>query len=633
MKRMFRYLKPYAFLAVISPFMMIGEVAADLCLPYLMSFIVNYGINGMDINDPESGSALAVKIMHLVKGTDFSRMDLIITMGVLMLLITLIGGFFGTFSAFTAATAAQGLGLDLRKDSYRKVMSLSIEQTDAFTTGSLVTRMTNDISMVVEFMEFLLRGLVRAPMFFIGGSILLFALNLQFGVIIMCTVPVLLVVMFIVMKRAIPLYTIMQKRLDTVNSVVQENVGGARVIKAYNKEDYECNRFDSANASLRDVNLDVQRIMALISPVLTILLNVAIIAVIYVGGFQISIEKAGMTTGSIMAAITYATQIINGLMMMTNMFQMISRATASVKRVNEILDTEPAIQSGTVQTGNADSPYQIELNHVCFHYPGTKGRPVLNDINLQVRKGEMVAIIGTTGVGKSSLAQLIPRFYDADEGEVRVEGVPVRDWDLSALRSKIGYVMQKSELFSATMAENIRWGKPEASDEEVEEAARTAQAYDFISGFSEGFDTYIAEKGASLSGGQKQRVSIARAVIRKPEILILDDCTSALDLATEAKVREGLRQVLSGTTVIMIAQRIASVQEADRIAVIEADGSIRHCASHEELLKISETYREIYQSQVKSGAYQGQNVKQAAGRPDAEAGQMAKQPADGKAGE
>jgi ATP-binding cassette subfamily B protein len=308
-----------------------------------------------------------------------------------------------------------------------------------------------------------------------------------------------------------------------------------------------------------------------------------------------------MTTGSVLAAVTYCTQVIFSMMMITNMFQSISRAAASTKRIFEVLDTEPAVVGGEVKDGKGGE-YAVEFKNVSFSYPASTGRAVLSDINLKIRRGETLAVIGATGVGKSSLVQMIPRFYDTSEGEVIVDGVPVKDYELSALRKKIGFVMQKSELFSDTIAGNIRWGDPDATDEEVRAAAEAAQASPFIDGFSEGYSTFIAEKGASLSGGQKQRTSIARAMLRRPEILILDDSTSALDLATEAKLRRSMRARLADTTVIMIAQRIASVQDADRIAVIESDGTIVHCAPHDELMEISETYRDIYSSQVRSGA-------------------------------
>lgn len=597
MKKMFSYLKPYWFLAIISPLMMIGEVAADLSLPYLMSFIVNYGITGMDINDPEKGSAFASKILNMLFGSDYTQIHIILTFGILMLLITLVGGFFGMFSAYTSAKAAHGLGYDLRRDAYGKVMSLSIEQTDKFTTGSLITRMTNDISVVVDFFEMLLKGFVRSPMFIIGGTIMIMTLNLKFSTVLLCAIPVLVVVIVAVLFRVTPIYTLVQTKLDKVNSVVGENIGGARVVKAFVREDYECERFDKANSDLRNENYRVLRIMAVISPVLTIIMNFSIIAIIYIGGFNIKIEAAGLNTGDIMAAITYITQVINSVMMATNIFQSILRASASAKRVNEILETEPVIESGSKNA--APDHIAVSFKNVNFRYPNTSGRPVLKNINLDVKKGEMLAIIGSTGCGKSSLIYLIPRFYDATEGEVLVDGMNIKDYDLDSLRGKIGYVMQKSELFSDTIEGNIRWGRPDATHEEVVAAAKTAQADDFIGGFAEGYNTFVAEKGASLSGGQKQRISIARALVRKPEILILDDSTSALDLVTEAKLRTAIKENAKDTTVIMVAQRIASVMEADRIAVIENDGSILHVAPHDELLRISDTYRDIYNSQMR----------------------------------
>lgn len=597
MKKMFSYLKPYWLLAIISPLMMMAEVLADLMLPYIMTFIVNYGIEGVDINDPEKGSAIAAGIMNFIFGESYSQVQLIVTFGVLMLIITLLGGFFGMFCAYTAARAAHSLGYDLRRDAYSRVMSLSIEQTDKFTTGSIITRMTNDISIVVDFFEMIMRGFVRSPMFIIGGTLMILSLNLKFTTVLLCAIPVLLIVVIGVLVRVTPIYTKIQQKLDKVNSVVGENISGARVVKAFVREDYECERFDGANNALRKENLSALTTMAIISPVLTIIMNFSIIAVIYIGGFNISIGNADMSTGDIMAAITYITQVIMSVMMATNIFQSIIRASASAKRVNEILETKPVIVSGSETQARAD--VAVSFKNISFSYPSAPDRHVLNDISLDVKKGEMLAVIGATGCGKSSLIQLIPRFYDATKGDVLVDGVNVKEWSLEALRGKIGYVMQKSELFSDTIEGNIRWGKPDATHEEVTEAAKTAQAEEFISKFPEGYDTFVAEKGASLSGGQKQRVSIARALVRKPEILILDDSTSALDLVTEAKLRTSVREKFKNTTVIMVAQRIASVMEADRIAVIENDGTIAHVAPHEKLLLESETYRDIYNSQMR----------------------------------
>ena len=576
---------------------MIGEVTADLCLPRLMTVIVDCGIGaGGDV----SSSDLGKTVMRILYGEgQYTSMQVIITFGVLMLLIVLVGGFFGVFCAYTAAKASQGVGDDIRRDAYTKVMSLSIEQTDKFTTGSLVTRMTNDISMIIEFVEMFLRMLVRSPMFFIGGLIMLLSLDLSFGTVLLCAFPVMVLMLVFVLGRAVPMFSAIQKKLDRLNCVVQENVTGARVIKAYVKEDYEGERFEAANSDLRDTNIKVGRIMAIMNPVLTVVMNAAIIAVIYIGGWQIqNVGGTGMTAGTIMAAITYITQVIMSIMMVTMMFQSISRAMASVKRVNEILDTEPVITSGNVTEASSD--VAVSMRGVGFRYPDATGRPVLHDINIEVKKGETFAIIGATGSGKTSLVNLIPRFYDATEGEVVVDGKPIAEYDLHALRQKIAFVMQKSELFSGTIAENLRWGKENATAEEIQTAARIAQAEPFVLTFNDGYDAYIAEKGASLSGGQKQRMSIARALTRRPEILILDDATSALDLSTEGKLRAALKSELTDTTVIMIAQRIASVKDADRIAVIE-NGTIKDCGSHDELMQTSETYRDIYNSQMKNG--------------------------------
>lgn len=592
-----KYLKPYLFFAIISPLLMIGEVMADLSLPKLMSYIVDFGIAEGGLEEIAK-SGTPYKIMTAICGNDFTQMNVIITFGVMMLLIVLVGGFFGTMCAYTAAKASQGFGHDLRCDAYRRVMSLSIEQTDKFTTGSLVTRMTNDIAMLIELVEMVLRMCVRSPMFLIGGTIMLLSLNIKFGVVLLCSLPLLLTTLILVLSKSIPLFGTVQKKLDKVNSVVQENVSGARVVKAYVREEYETNRFSVANGELKSINLRVLRLMAIIHPVLNILQNLAIIAIILIGGIDISNGIAGMSVGSVMAGITYVTQVIMSIMMVTMMFNSISRAIASGKRINEVMDTDTAIKSGE-KDGVADD-IAVSFQNVSFRYPGTVGEDVLHDINLEVKRGEFLAVIGSTGCGKTSLVSLIPRFYDPTEGTVKVNGLDVKDFKLSILRNKISYVMQKSELFSDTVANNIRWGKEDATLDEIKDAVETAQAKDFVEHLPEGYDNFIAEKGASLSGGQKQRLSIARGVIRKPEILIFDDATSALDLVTESKLRKALHEKMKDTTVIMIAQRIASVKEADRIAVIE-DGTIKHCAPHDELMRISETYRDIYDSQIKNG--------------------------------
>ncbi|MBE5716922.1 MAG: ABC transporter ATP-binding protein [Ruminiclostridium sp.] len=562
---------------------MILEVSMDLLQPTLMSDIVDNGI---------LGDAAADENLRYVLIT-----------GLKMLVFSLIGCFGGIASAAFGTAAAQKMGNDLRKDAFAKVMHMSFQQTDKFTTGSLVTRLTNDITAIQEFVAMSLRMFVRTGMQFIGGIAVILTLNVNFGIVLVISLPVQLIAVAIIMKKASPLFSIVQSRLDKVNSVVQENVSGARVVKAFTREEYEINRFDNANTDLMTTNLKVQKLLATLNPILMIIMNASVIAIIMIGGFQV--EAKAMQVGEVMAAVTYITQILMSVMMVGMMFQQVSRSAASMKRVNEVLSTNPVISDGH-KSADSDNSGTVEFRNVGFSYPGSSGKPVLSGIDLKAEKGQMIAILGSTGCGKTSLVNLVPRFYDATKGDVLVDGVNVKDYDVDTLRSKIGVVLQKSELFSGTVAENIRWGCETATDEEVKTAAKIAQAEEFIDGFNDGYDTMISEKGASLSGGQKQRMAIARAIIKKPEILIFDDSTSALDLSTEAKLHKALRESLSGVTVIMIAQRIASVMRADKIAVLE-NGSICAFGTHKELMESSSVYRDIYYSQMKQGEEEAVN--------------------------
>ena len=575
--KVLRYLKPYWLFALLCPLAMILEVSMDLLQPTLMSDIVDNGI---------LGNAAADENLRYVLIT-----------GLKMLVFSLIGCFGGIASAAFGTAAAQKMGNDLRKDAFAKVMHMSFQQTDKFTTGSLVTRLTNDITAIQEFVAMSLRMFVRTGMQFIGGIAVILTLNVNFGLVLVISLPVQLIAVAIIMKKASPLFSIVQSRLDKVNSVVQENVSGARVVKAFTREEYEINRFDNANTDLMTTNLKVQKLLATLNPILMIIMNASVIAIIMIGGFQV--EAKAMQVGEVMAAVTYITQILMSVMMVGMMFQQVSRSAASMKRVNEVLSTNPVISDGH-KSADSDNSGTVEFRNVGFSYPGSSGKPVLSGIDLKAEKGQMIAILGSTGCGKTSLVNLVPRFYDATDGDVLVDGVNVKDYDVDTLRSKIGVVLQKSELFSGTVAENIRWGCETATDEEVKTAAKIAQAEEFINGFNDGYDTMISEKGASLSGGQKQRMAIARAIIKKPEILIFDDSTSALDLSTEAKLHKALRENLSGVTVIMIAQRIASVMRADKIAVLE-NGSICAFGTHKELMETSDVYRDIYYSQMKQG--------------------------------
>jgi len=581
--KVLRYLKPYWLFALLCPLAMILEVSMDLLQPTLMSDIVDNGI---------LGDAAADENLRYVLIT-----------GLKMLVFSLIGCFGGIASAAFGTAAAQKMGNDLRKDAFAKVMHMSFQQTDKFTTGSLVTRLTNDITAIQEFVAMSLRMFVRTGMQFIGGIAVILTLNVNFGIVLVISLPVQLIAVAIIMKKASPLFSIVQSRLDKVNSVVQENVSGARVVKAFTREEYEINRFDNANTDLMTTNLKVQKLLATLNPILMIIMNASVIAIIMIGGFQV--EAKAMQVGEVMAAVTYITQILMSVMMVGMMFQQVSRSAASMKRVNEVLSTNPVISDGH-KSADSDNSGTVEFRNVGFSYPGSSGKPVLSGIDLKAEKGQMIAILGSTGCGKTSLVNLVPRFYDATEGDVLVDGVNVKDYDVDTLRSKIGVVLQKSELFSGTVAENIRWGCETATDEEVKTAAKIAQAEEFIDGFNDGYDTMISEKGASLSGGQKQRMAIARAIIKKPEILIFDDSTSALDLSTEAKLHKALRENLSGVTVIMIAQRIASVMRADKIAVLE-NGSICAFGTHKELMESSSVYRDIYYSQMKQGEEEAVN--------------------------
>lgn len=566
-----KYLKPYALFAVLTPLSMVGEVLGDLLQPKLMSKIVDDGVLGQDMN-------------------------LIIRTGLLMLLVLIGGGACGIAASAFGGIASQSFSRDLRVDVFKRVMGLSFEQTDKFTTGSLVTRLTADITAIQQMVDFMLRMLVRDSLLFFGGIIMMLTLNVRFGIIILCALPVEIIMMIVILKKANPYYSIVAKRLDSVNSVVQENVTGARVVKAYVREDTEEKRFDDANISLMESNLRVQTLMAILQPLLMIILNLSVIAVIVIGGWQV--QAQAMKVGEVMAAITYLTQVLHGVMMMSMMFQTLAKASASANRLREVLETDPVIKSGSVSLSDKTGG-TVSFKNVSFSYPETKGRPVISDLTLDIKSGESVAILGATGSGKSSLVNLIPRFYDCTAGEVLVDGVNVKDCKLDELRKKVGIVLQKSELFSGTVEDNIKWGDKNATHEEVVSAAQAAQADEFIQKIPAGYEGIIAEKGASLSGGQKQRLSISRAVLKKPEILILDDSTSALDLGTEAKLRDEIDRKMNGTTLIIIAQRIQSVKSCDRIAVLD-HGKLCACDTHENLLKTCEVYQDIYASQVKT---------------------------------
>lgn len=573
---MLKYLKKYWFFALLAPVFMIGEVSMDLLQPELMSRIIDDGVFGLN-----NGGV--------------GNLNTVITIGLKMIGFVALGGICGIMSGVFANLCAQQFGNDVRKAVFKRIMEFSFEQTDKFSTGSLITRVTNDITQLQNFVMQCLRGFVRTSMLFIGGIACMVSLNMEFGIIIACALPFVAVCVVYFIAKANPKFTVLQKKLDKVNNVMQENVSGARVVKAYVKEDYETERFEKANNELVSTQLDVLLRLSYMTPIMNIILNLSVVAVIKVGGIQVSAGSA--TPGNVMAAITYCSQVLNAVMRMTMIFQTASRGIASKKRVMEIINCEPAIKSGTYNKETAVKG-KVEFKNVSFAYPGMDNENVIENFNLVINPGETIGILGATGCGKSSLVNLIPRFYDVTKGEVLIDDVNVKDYDLQVLRDKVSIALQKPEIFSTTIAENIAWGDDSAGSEKIRQAADIAQATEFIDNRTDGMDTQVSQGGHSLSGGQKQRVAISRAVLKNSEILIFDDATSALDLKTEADLYSELSAKKYDVTRIIIAQRIASVKNADRIVVMD-NGRLADVGSHSELIKTSEIYKDIYESQLK----------------------------------
>ena len=573
---MLKYLKKYWFFALLAPVFMIGEVSMDLLQPELMSRIIDDGVLGLN-----NGGV--------------GNLNTVITIGLKMIGFVALGGICGIMSGVFANLCAQQFGNDVRKAVFKRIMEFSFEQTDKFSTGSLITRVTNDITQLQNFVMQCLRGFVRTSMLFIGGIACMVSLNMEFGIIIACALPFVAVCVVYFIAKANPKFTVLQKKLDKVNNVMQENVSGARVVKAYVKEDYETERFEKANNELVSTQLDVLLLLSYMTPIMNIILNLSVVAVIKVGGIQVSAGSA--TPGNVMAAITYCSQVLNAVMRMTMIFQTASRGIASKKRVMEIINCDPAIKSGTYNKETAVKG-KVEFKNVSFAYPGMDNENVIENFNLVINPGETIGILGATGCGKSSLVNLIPRFYDVTKGEVLIDDVNVKDYDLQVLRDKVSIALQKPEIFSTTIAENIAWGDDSADIEKIRQAADIAQATEYIDNRTDGMDTQVSQGGHSLSGGQKQRVAISRAVLKNSEILIFDDATSALDLKTEADLYSELSVKKYDVTRIIIAQRIASVKNADRIVVMD-NGRLADVGSHSELIKTSEIYKDIYESQLK----------------------------------
>ena len=573
MKRYKKYITPYLSAFVIGPLMMLTEVAGEVMLPKFMSMIINNGVASRNV-------------AYIGK------------MGTLMVLTVLFMAVGGILGAYFSAKASISFTSDMRNDLFRKVQQFSFENIDGYSTGSLVTRLTNDVQQVQNVLMMGLRMALRAPGMFLGALIMAFMMNRQLAVIILIVIPLLLAAIILILKTAFPRFGEMQRRLDRLNSGIQESLTNVRVVKSFVREAHEIEKFSRLNRDLKESSLRALRIVITTMPVMMFAMNVTTLAVVWYGGNIIIAGK--MPVGDLTAFTTYIVQILMSLMMLSMVFLQSSRASASMKRINEIFDTEIGLNDDNAK--NKDKKVtegRVEFKNVSFGYSGENGRKdlVLEGISFTAEPGQTIGIIGSTGSGKTSLVQLIPRLYDVTGGEVLVDGVNVKEYSLKHLREGVGMVLQKNVLFSGTIEENLRWGNEDAPMEDVIRFSESAQADPFVKTFKNGYGTEMGQGGVNVSGGQKQRLCIARALLKRPKILILDDSTSAVDTATEAKIRESLYHDLKDTTKIIIAQRISSVQEADQILVLE-DGKIIGHGTHEELLKTCETYSEIYTTQI-----------------------------------
>ena len=572
MKRYWKYVKPYLPAFIIGPILMIIEVIGEVVMPLLLSNIIDKGVSG-------------------ARGISY-----IIVTGITMIITALIMMAGGVGGAYFAIKASTGFANDLRKDLFKQIQKFSFTNLDQYNTGSLITRLTNDITQVQNFIQMMLRMALRAPGMLIGALIMAFVLNSKLALTILCVIPLLSLAIYLIMKVAFPRFTIMQRKLDALNTTIQENLTNIRVVKSFVREGYEEDKFKKANMDLKESTLNAMKVIIFTMPVMTMAMNITTLAVVWFGGNQVIVGN--MTSGVLTAFVNYVVQILMSLMMVSIIILNSSRTFASIKRINDIFNTNINLtddhalhKDKIVQQG------KVEFRNVYFKYYKNNEKWVLENINLVINPGETVGIIGSTGCGKSSMVQLIPRLYDVDRGEVLVDDINVKDYSLKNLRNGVGIVLQKNILFSGTIKENLKWGDQGASDEEIYKWAESAQAHGFVSSFERGYETELGQGGVNVSGGQKQRLCIARTLLKKPKILILDDSTSAVDTATEAKIRESFRNELKDITKIIIAQRISSVIDADRIVVMD-DGKIVGIGTHQHLIQSCKTYSEIYYSQM-----------------------------------
>lgn len=570
---MFKLAKRY--LGSVKQYIIIGQTSKlieaifEVIVPLIMAAIVDNGIKG-----------------NMGKGYVYKMGGVLILLGVLGLCFALI-------CQYLASKASQSVGTVMRNDMFRHINSLSHAELDRLGTPSLITRLTNDINQVQQAVAMFIRLVVRAPFIVIGSAIMAMSIDLKLSVIFVIIIPLVVLVLYLIMSRSIKYYKVIQKKLDRISLVTREGLSGVRVIRAFSRQDTEQKRFDEANDDYLDISLRVGRLSALLNPLTYVILNLAIAAIVWYGG--VGVDAGRLTQGEVIAFVNYMTQISLALVVVANLVVLFTKAAASSTRINEVLEIEPSIKNGTEKDG-AGSENAVEFSHVYFSY-NNSGEYALEDIDLTAKKGETIGVIGGTGSGKSTLASLIPRFYDISKGELKINGTNAADYDTTALRQKVGVVPQKAVLFSGTIAENMRWGKRDATDEEIWKALETAQAKEFVEKIPDGLDTHIVQGGKNLSGGQKQRLTIARALVSQPDILILDDSASALDFATDAALRKAIAQNTTGMTTFIISQRANSIMQADKIIVLD-DGRQAGLGTHRELLESCGVYREICYSQL-----------------------------------
>ena len=570
MKKYWQILKKYKLSLAVSPLLVLIAVVCETIQPMFMARIVDEGVMKSDLS-------------------------VISTTGGYMLLVSIIGLVFSVINVYVSSRTSIGFGTDLRNELFGKIQQLSFTEIDRFSSGSLITRLTNDITRIQQIIQMSMRLMLRAPLMLFMAVFFVVRINTHLAMILFAAVPILGISIYLILRKGFPFFMKVQQKVDQLNEVVRENLINIRVVKSFVREEHETKKFVRSSEELRDMVVKASNIVVSMFPVMQLVMNITVIAILWMGGWQVM--SGNLKVGELISFVNYIMQVLMSLMMLSMIIMNFARASASSKRVTEVLDTQPSLIN--TPEGIADT-YKIErgdviYDNVSFRYAEGE-TDVLKGLNFHISPGETVAIAGATGSAKSSMVQLIPRLYDVTGGEIRIDGTPVKWYNLDELHAKVGMVLQKNELFTGTIIENLRWGKPDATMEEIEEASRAAEAHDFISSFTDGYETMLGRGGVNVSGGQKQRLCIARALLRKPKILILDDSTSAVDTETELKIRNNLHRLLKNTTVFIITQRINTMQSADKVIILE-DGEIQAMGTPAQLMEQSELYREIYNSQ------------------------------------